>query len=356
MSHRIENLRVNRFEPIISPAELKARLPVNDSVAGGIEDARQSIVNVLTRKDPRLLLVVGPCSIHDPQAALDYAERLLALRERVKNQLLIIMRVYFEKPRTTTGWKGLINDPHLEDSFAVSEGLEIARKLLLDIAEFGLPAGTEALDPIVPQYLQELISWTAIGARTSESQTHREMASGLSTPLGFKNATNGDLMVAINGMISASTPHSFLGINAEGKGSIVHTTGNPHTHIVLRGGGGKMNYQAEDISACEVALAKAGQPANIMVDASHANSNKDPAGQPLVMRNLCDQIAAGNRSIIGAMLESHIGWGNQPLQKPLKYGISITDACIDWATTEHLLLECAERLAPALQDRIREAA
>lgn len=354
MPHRIENLRIQKFAPVISPSALKAQLPVSDSAANGIESARQSIVNILTRQDPRLLVIVGPCSIHDPEAALDYASHLLALREQVQDQMLLVMRVYFEKPRTTTGWKGLINDPHLEGTFAISEGLHSARSLLLRLADMGLPAGTEALDPIVPQYIQDLISWTAIGARTSESQTHREMASGLSTPVGFKNGTNGDLQVAINGMLSATSPHNFLGINGEGRVSMVHTTGNRHTHIVLRGGNGK-NYNAAAIAACEAALAKADQPASIMVDLSHANSAKDPANQPEVMHDLCNQIGQGNRSIIGVMVESNLGWGNQPLQQPLKYGVSITDACIDWNTTEKLLLDCAAALATVLPQRMQAA-
>ena len=348
MPHRIDNLRVSRFEPIVTPAALKAQLPLPAKSALFVENARQSIARVIRREDPRLLVVVGPCSIHDPIAALDYAQRLRELNERVQEQLLVVMRVYFEKPRTTTGWKGLINDPHLTEGFAVGEGLAIARKLLLNITELQLPAGTEALDPIVPQYLNDLISWTAIGARTSESQTHREMASGLSTPVGFKNGTNGDLGVAINGMLSASAGHRFLGIDGDGAVSVVHTTGNDSTHIVLRGGGGSPNYDAASIAACETALSKAQLAPHIMVDASHANSNKKPANQLVVVRDLCTQIEKGNRSIMGVMLESHIGEGNQPMQQPLQYGVSITDACIDWATTQDLLLETAKRLTPVI--------
>jgi len=301
---------------------------------------------------------VGPCSIHDPEAALDYAARLARLSKEVDDRLLLVMRAYFEKPRTTVGWKGLVNDPHLDDSFEVAEGLAIARRLMLDIADLGIGLSTEALDPIAPQYLQDLISWTAIGARTTESQTHREMASGLSSAVGFKNGTDGSLQVALNALQSVASPHSFLGINGAGQVAVMRTRGNPDAHLVLRGGGNGPNYDADSIAAAEAGLVAAGLAPNIMVDCSHANSSKDHDRQPLVARDVAEQIAAGNRSVIGLMIESNIAAGNQPLQpdrKKLKYGVSVTDACIDWETTEELLREVAATVGPVLEERSRIA-
>jgi 3-deoxy-7-phosphoheptulonate synthase len=312
------------------------------------------VQSILDRQDHRLMIVVGPCSIHDVEAAMDYAPRLRKLADAVADTLFIVMRVYFEKPRTTVGWKGLINDPHLDDSFCIEEGLHIGRRLLLDIAELGLPAATEALDPISPQYLQDLISWSAIGARTTESQTHREMASGLTSAVGFKNGTDGSLTVAINALQSVSKPHHFLGINNEGRVAIIQTRGNPYAHIVLRGGDGKPNYDSVSVSLCEQALLKAGIAANIMVDCSHANSNKNHELEPLVIDNVTNQILEGNRSIIGLMIESHLVAGNQKLsanRAAMVYGQSVTDACIDWPTTEAALLNMHAKLRDVLPRR-----
>ena len=264
------------------------------------------------------------------------------------------MRVYFEKPRTTVGWKGFINDPDMDDSFNIAEGLKLSRKLLIQLAELGLPTSTEALDPVTPQYLQDLITWSAIGARTTESQTHREMASGLSSAVGFKNGTDGNLAVAINALKSVSAPHRFLGINHEGAVSIIHTRGNAHSHIVLRGGGGKPNYHTENIAQCEQSLLKAGIPANIMIDCSHENSGKDPARQPAVIADVANQISEGNQSIIGLMIESNIGWGNQKITEDLsalKYGVSVTDACVDWQTTENMIRDFRAKIREVLPSR-----
>ena len=302
---------------------------------------------ILERRDPRLFIVVGPCSIHDVVAAREYAGRLRALAARVESTMLLIMRVYFEKPRTTVGWKGLINDPDIDDSFHIEKGITIARQLLLEIAEMGLPAGTEALDPIMPQYLSELITWTAIGARTTESQTHREMASGLSTPVGFKNGTDGSLAASINALRSVRHPHHFLGITQQGQSAVFRTRGNMHAHLVLRGGGGRVNYDAVSIAVAERELAAANLPPNIVVDCSHGNSNKEPSLQPMVAENCVSQILDGNRSIVGLMLESHLNAGSQSIPKDLsklEYGVSITDPCIDWQTTESLLLKMHESL------------
>jgi len=350
----VENINVESQNILITPAELKAQLPLTPAATATVKAGRDAVRNILDGTDPRLLVVIGPCSIHDTKAAMDYAHRLKALNEKVKDSLLIVMRVYFEKPRTTTGWKGLINDPHINDSFKIEEGLHIGRKLLLDIAELGLPTATEALDPISPQYLQDLISWSAIGARTTESQTHRELASGLSCAVGFKNGTDGGMSVAINAIKSAVSPHRFLGINNEGQVAIITTTGNRYTHVVLRGGDGKPNYDSVSIALCEQDLAKAKIKPNIMVDCSHANSNKNHDLQVLVMDNVVNQILEGNQSIIGVMIESHIGAGNQKIPDDLSkltYGVSITDACIDWPTTEKCLLSAHEKLQQVLAGR-----
>lgn len=353
---KLENLNVASQEILITPAEIKRRLPVSDDAARVVAQGRQQVQNILDGKDHRLLIVVGPCSIHDLKAAHEYAHKLKALSDKVSDTLLIVMRVYFEKPRTTTGWKGLINDPYINDSFKIEEGLQIGRQLLIDIAELGLPTSTEALDPISPQYMQDLITWSAIGARTTESQTHREMASGLSSTVGFKNGTDGGLTVAINALKSVANPHRFLGINNEGQVAIITTKGNPYAHIVLRGGDNKPNYDSVSVTVCEQELKKAGVKANIMVDCSHANSNKNHELQPLVMDNVAHQILDGNQSIMGLMIESHLGPGNQKIPadlSQLKYGVSITDACIDWPTTEKALLDMANKLKAVLPARRR---
>ena len=351
----IENVNVTDFDPMPSPEEIHLRVPLSGNATQTVMQSREALRNILDRKDHRLFAVVGPCSIHDPVAGLDYASRLKALADEIGDTLLLVMRVYFEKPRTTTGWKGYINDPDMDDSFQVNKGMEKARAFLRDVAELGLPAATEALDPISPQYLGDLIAWTAIGARTAESQTHREMSSGLSTPVGFKNGTNGDVSIAINAILSASRPHNFLGINGEGKTSIVRTSGNPYGHLVLRGGDGRPNYDTVSVRIAEQALVKAKLPPNIVVDCSHANSYKNPELQPLVMSDIVNQVRYGNRSLVGVMIESNLFAGNQPIPEDLaqlKYGCSVTDACVDWETTEQMLREAANQLRDVLPNRI----
>src|SRR5450830_1105731 len=336
----IENINVTSFAPMPTPADLHAKLPLSASAFDTVNRGREALRNIIDRKDKRLFVVVGPCSIHDPVAGLDYARRLKALQEEVKDTMLLVMRVYFEKPRTTTGWKGYINDPYMDDSFKVNEGMEKARQFLLNVCELGMPTATEALDPIAPQYLGDLIAWTAIGARTTESQTHREMSSGLSTPVGFKNGTDGDISIAINAILSASHPHSFLGLNGQGRVSIVRTSGNAYGHVVLRGGDGRPNYDSVSVAIAEQALAKAKLPANLVVDCSHANSYKKPELQPLVMSDVIQQIRHGNQSLVGVMIESNIVGGNQKIPADLtqlKYGCSVTDGCIDWDSTAAML-------------------
>jgi 3-deoxy-7-phosphoheptulonate synthase len=345
----VHNINVDSQDVLVTPQQLKRALPMSDASREMLASSRKVIQDILDRKDHRVFVVVGPCSIHDTKAAMDYARRLKALADELSDTLYIVMRVYFEKPRTTVGWKGLVNDPYLDDSFKLEEGLHIARRLLLDILELGLPTSTEALDPISPQYLQDLISWSAIGARTTESQTHREMASGLSSPVGFKNGTDGGLTVATNALNSVAKPHRFLGINSAGQVSVFTTRGNPYGHIVLRGGSGGPNYDSVHIRLCEEALDKARVPRNIMVDCSHANSNKQPELQPLVVENVANQIIEGNKSIVGLMLESHINAGTQPIPanlEELAYGVSVTDGCIDWETTESCLR--------AMRDKVKE--
>lgn len=354
MSATIDNRNVASNEALLTPDQLKAELPLEGKALECVQQARETIFSILDRKDPRLFVVVGPCSIHDTKAALEYAQRLKKLADRVADTLYIVMRVYFEKPRTSIGWKGLINDPHLDDSFKIEEGLRIGRKLLLDIVNLGLPTSTEALDPISPQYLQDLIAWSAIGARTTESQTHREMSSGLSSAVGFKNGTDGGLMVAINAMQSVNNPHRFLGINHAGQVSVVTTRGNPYAHVVLRGGANGPNYDSVHVAQAEKALADGGVSTNIMIDCSHANSNKDPEVQPLVLKDVTHQILEGNKSIIGVMLESHLHAGNQSIPAnldDLKYGVSVTDACMGWETTEEAILEMADKLRDVLPAR-----
>jgi 3-deoxy-7-phosphoheptulonate synthase len=354
MTQAVENINIQSQDVLITPKALKEEIKVSDSALQTVMEGRNTIENILDRKDHRILVVVGPCSIHDVDAAKDYANKLKVLAKDVGDTLYIVMRVYFEKPRTTTGWKGLINDPYLNDSFKITDGLHVGRQLLLDISELGLPTATEALDPISPQYMQDLISWSAIGARTTESQTHREMASGLSSTVGFKNGTDGSLTVAINALQSVASPHRFLGINSEGSVSVVTTAGNPYAHVVLRGGDDKPNYDSVSVSLAEQQLKGANIPANIMVDCSHANSNKNHDLQPLVMENVTNQILEGNESIIGIMVESNLKAGNQKITAnldDLEYGVSITDACIDWETTEKTLRDMSDKLKNILPNR-----
>ncbi len=342
-----KNLRVVNTTVLKSPDEVAAELPVGERALETVLRARREIQELVTGRDKRRLVIVGPCSIHDPDAAMDYAGRLFALRERVADQLLVVMRVYFEKPRTTLGWKGLINDPHLDGSYDIAAGIGKARSLLLQIAEMGLPAATEMLDPIIPQYLSDLVSWAAIGARTTESQTHREMASGLSMPIGFKNGTDGGLNVAINAMIAASRPHSFLGIDGRGRVGIVRTRGNKHGHLVLRGGSRGPNYRSEEVRRAVEALSRAGVSPRVAIDCSHDNSEKKPERQPEVLADVSLQIREGAHYVVGVMLESNLVAGRQDLKSPgnLNYGQSITDACIDFPTTERALLDLASAVA-----------
>ena len=349
MNTTVEDLNVLSTETLVAPVVLKEAIPATEGARQVVSNARLSLRRILAGEDHRLFVIVGPCSIHDVGAAMEYAERLKVLTPDIDDTLLPVMRVYFEKPRTTIGWKGLINDPYMNDTFNIVDGLHIGRKLLVDLAEMGVPTSTEALDPVTPQYLQDMIAWSAIGARTTESQTHREMASGLSSPIGFKNGTDGGLEVAINALKSVSAPHRFLGINHQGEVSVIHTRGNRHAHIVLRGGSGGANYDSVNVALCEEQLAKAGVSGNIMIDCSHANSNKNHELQPLVIDNVANQILDGNQSIIGLMIESHLNAGNQAIPdepSQLLYGVSVTDACIDWDTTEQMLR--------GLRDKVRE--
>ena len=349
MMQPTQNLHVKEIVRLLPPCALKQAFPMSERANQTVVEGREIVKRILRGEDPRLLVIVGPCSIHDVDGALEYAQKLNRLREELAGQLYIVMRVYFEKPRTTIGWKGLINDPHLDGSYDIETGLKRARRLLLQITGMGLGAATEFLDPIVPQYIADFVSWAAIGARTTESQTHREMASGLSMPVGFKNATDGGLQIAIDAMTSARAPHSFLGIDQDGVTSIIRTTGNPHGHIVLRGGRLQTNYDPESIATAVATLEKAGLPSMLMVDCSHANSGKDPARQATVCRDIAGQIAGGTRAIAGLMLESHLVAGAQKLVpgKPLTYGQSITDACMGWDTTTELL----DVLADAVRKR-----
>ena len=350
----IDDVNIKSIQTLITPAELKADLPLSETASQTVLQGRATVRNILDGNDKRLFVVIGPCSIHDVKAANEYADRLKELSEKVKDTLYLVMRVYFEKPRTTVGWKGLINDPDMNDSFNIEKGLHIGRGLLLELNEKGLPCATEALDPNSPQYYQDLISWSAIGARTTESQTHREMSSGLSSPVGFKNGTDGGLTVATNAMQSVKHGHSFLGLNENGQVAIINTNGNPYAHVVLRGGNGKPNYDASSVADAEAALAKAKVSNKIMIDTSHANSNKDPYLQPLVLKNITEQILDGNKSIVGIMVESHLKGGRQDIPEnlcDLVYGQSVTDGCIDWETTEKALLEMHEALKDVLPNR-----
>lgn len=339
-----------------TPQEVKEKAPLSEAAAQVVFRGRQAVQDILDRKDHRLLMVVGPCSIHDLKAAEEYAGKLKALADELQDTFVLVMRVYFAKPRTSVGWKGFINDPvYLDDSFRIDEGLLKARKLLVRIAEIGLPTGTEALDSIFPQYVDDVLSWNAIGARTTESQTHREMASGLSTPVGFKNGTDGNVQVAINAMKSSSQPHHFLGINVRGQCVVLHTRGNKYGHVVLRGGA-RPNYDSVSIAVSEKELRDANQPVNLVVDCSHGNSLKDASLQPLVLENCLNQIVEGNTSIVGLMLESNLFFGQQELTRDLsqlEYGVSITDACIDWETTETTLRQAREKVKAILPKRNR---
>ncbi len=349
------NTNVASERVLISPADLKRHLPLHRKGEETVWRARRVIRDILKRHDHRLLVVAGPCSIHDIDAAKDYARRLKRLHDDLGETLYILMRIYFEKPRTTVGWKGLINDPRMDDSFHIEDGLHKARELLLWLAELGLPVATEALDPISPQYLADLFAWSAIGARTAESQTHREMASGLSMPVGFKNGTDGSLSIAINALKSVSHPHHFLGINQNGQVTVIQTRGNVCSHVILRGGNGQPNYDSVNIALCEETLRNSGLQENIMIDCSHGNSNKQPQLQTLVADNVASQLVEGNKSIIGIMLESNIHEGNQTIPddiRQLKYGVSVTDACIDWPTTEEALRGMADKLRSVLPKRI----
>lgn len=342
-----QNLNVKAAVRLATPRALKAELPVSEAANRTVVTGRQRVTRILTQQDPRFLVVIGPCSIHDPEGALEYGRRLSVLRRELAGQLEIVMRVYFEKPRTTIGWKGLINDPHLDGSYDIEGGVRTARKLLISLAEMGLPAATEFLDPIIPQYIDDLVSWAAVGARTTESQTHREMASGLSMPVGFKNGTDGGLQIAVDAMVSARSCHSFLGIDQDGITSIIRTTGNPVGHLVLRGGRTQPNYDSGSIHEAESRLALAGLPPVVMVDCSHANSSKQHTRQEEVWHSIVEQRVSGTTSLIGAMIESNLFEGNQPFPRKsatLRYGVSITDACIGWETTERMMRWGAQML------------
>lgn len=335
-----QNINVKNTIPLITPKELKARIPMTQKANATVVEGREAIKAILAGEDERMLVVVGPCSIHDEKAALEYAAKFKALADKVSDRLLPVMRVYFEKPRTTVGWKGLINDPHLDGSFDIAEGLSRARQLLLEISEMGVATATEMLDPITPVYCADLVVWGSIGARTTESQTHRQMASGLSMPIGYKNGTDGGLEIAINAMEAARNPHAFLGIDADGRTCIVNTLGNPWGHVILRGGRSGSNYDADSVRDAAARLAKEGLPARLMIDCSHANSNKDFRNQAKAWKEALAQRAGGDKTIVGLMLESNLNEGAQKLGEDLsalKYGVSITDACVGWAETEELV-------------------
>jgi 3-deoxy-7-phosphoheptulonate synthase len=351
----LSDINIVDEQVLITPQELKDKIPLSDKARAFIKESRHTIADIIHKRDHRLLVVCGPCSIHDLDAAKDYARRFKALAEEVSDQLYLVMRVYFEKPRTTVGWKGMINDPHLDGTFDIEHGLHVGRQLLVDLAEMDIPLATEALDPISPQYLSDTFSWAAIGARTTESQTHREMASGLSMPIGFKNGTDGSLSTAINAMQAASSSHRFMGINPEGQVALLTTQGNSNGHVILRGGK-QTNYDSVSVKECEEEMSKCKLDASLMVDCSHANSRKDYRRQPLVAEDVIHQIRQGNKSIVGLMIESHLNEGSQSSDLPLsemKYGVSITDACIDWDTTETLLRHAKQELVPFLQNRLK---
>jgi 3-deoxy-7-phosphoheptulonate synthase len=357
MKYVTENLRITSVRAVSPPAQVQQELPLSEAAARTTLQARGEIQQLLAGRDDRLLVIVGPCSIHDPGAALDYAQRLKALREQLDQQLLLVMRVYFEKPRTTVGWKGLINDPQLDDSYDIDRGLRLARKLLLDLNGMQVPAGVEYLDLLTPQYLSDLVSWGAIGARTTESQLHREMASGLSCPVGFKNGTDGSVKVAVDAVLSARARHRFLSATSRGEVSIFETAGNPDTHIILRGGSTGTNYDADSVAAACAALAKAGLPEQVMIDCSHANSQKEHRRQLDVGRSIAAQLAAGERRIAGVMIESHLVEGRQEIRvrEQMTYGQSVTDACIGWDDTAGLLRELA-RAVTQRRERLAKTA
>lgn len=351
MYHDTDDIRIQEIKELVAPTELIREFPVTDAVSELIYDTRQSISNILYGNDQRLLVVAGPCSIHDPVAAIDYAGRLLEMAKPLRNEILMVMRVYFEKPRTTVGWKGLVNDPFLDGTFRINDGLRMARKLLLEVNSMGMPAGTEFLDMIVPQYFADLISWGAIGARTTESQVHRELASGLSCPVGFKNGTDGNIRIAVDAVRAARIPHHFLSVTKMGHSAIVHTKGNMDGHVILRGGK-EPNYSAEHVQAAAEALAAQKLPSRVMVDASHSNSSKDYRKQGIVAEDIARQIASGSNHILGLMVESNLKAGNQPLTPGnLEYGLSVTDACVDLDETARML----ELLAEAKQKQMQVA-
>ena len=349
------DVNIASTEALISPVGLVEELPLTPDVEAVVLEGRRQIQAVLRGDDSRFLVITGPCSVHDEEAGLEYAHRLKALQDEYSDRMLIVMRVYFEKPRTTVGWKGMIYDPYLNDTFDIGEGLRRARRLLLKIGEMGIYTATEFLDPIVPQYLAGLVSWAAIGARTTESQTHRQMASGLSMPVGFKNGTDGDAQIAVDAMLSAQSEHAFLGIDHFGQTCIVHTNGNPFGHLVLRGGKSGPNFGSESIAAAQELLSKAGVPSRLLVDCSHGNSNKDHTRQNIALNSIIEQRIAGNDDIIGCMLESNLNAGSQSLSgtlAQLEYGVSVTDACIGWEETEELLREAYGKLADVVQEPV----
>lgn len=354
--YKTNDLHVVDTRPLISPALLHHELPIDDTAAALVAETRDRIRNILRHEDPRMLVIVGPCSVHDIEAAYEYGQKLVSLRHELADQLEIVMRVYFEKPRTNVGWKGLINDPHLDGSYDINTGLRLARKLLLDLAHLGLPAATELLDPITPQYIADVISWSAIGARTTESQTHREMASGLSMPIGFKNSTDGSLQAAVNAILAASRPHHFLGINGHGLASIVTTTGNPDGHLVLRGGKHGPNYEGSHVEQAAQELARLGLNSRVMIDCSHANANKNHERQAIALQNVAEQLTSGSRHVLGVMIESHLKAGNQPIPEDLSeltYGQSITDACVDFEMTATMLRTLAQAVGRSPQVSVR---
>jgi 3-deoxy-7-phosphoheptulonate synthase len=358
MARKVADLNIASNIPLPAPALMLHEIPRTPAQARFVASAREDIHNVIFQSDPRFLLIVGPCSIHDIASGREYAQRLRTLIDRVQDRIYIVMRCYFEKPRTTVGWKGLIMDPHLDGSHNIPEGLRIARRFLQEVIDLGVPTATELLDPITPQYIADLICWSAVGARTTESQTHRQMASGLSMPLGFKNATPGSVGPATNAIKAANQPQTFLGISTDGVASAVSTTGNPNCHVILRGGDGGPNYSAQDVAQTERLLQEAALPKVLMIDCSHGNSGKDHTRQPEVLRDILAQRTAGTQSIIGCMLESNLMAGNQPFPNPkgaLAYGQSITDACLDWETTERIVLRAAESLESGNQSRSRQA-
>lgn len=347
-SIQTDDLRIEQINPLISPAVLSYYLPVSEEVAEVVSSARRGSEAILNGSDDRLLVVIGPCSIHDPKAAMEYAQKLKPLADKYADDLLIVMRVYFEKPRTTVGWKGLINDPHLDESFDINRGLEVARKLLIDLNAMGVPAATEFLDTISPQYVADLISWGAIGARTTESQIHRELASGLSMPVGFKNGTGGSIQIALDAIQSSQRPHHFLSVTKQGVSAIVKTAGNDTCHIILRGSSKGPNYQAEEVNGIAETLKSKGLPEQLMVDCSHGNSEKDFRNQPKVVKDLCAQLEAGSKAIASVMIESNLVEGAQKLNSDLDsltYGQSVTDQCVGWDTTEEVLSDLAQAVA-----------